>query len=279
MTGKERRLSRIVERDGKTVIVPIDDSLIFGPFAGLHKIADKINQIISANPNAILAHSGVFKNDICNNEIGRIINLSASTTNNKHTQKHIISNIENMIRYDAYCIAVHVNLSSKYEGDMLFDLGKTISEAEKYSIPVMAIIYPRTENKEGEDYNYLDVKDSNNKKYTDLLCHCVRVAKDMGVDIIKTHYAGNPQAFTKVVEAAYPIPVVVAGGEIQDAKEMLNITENAIKCGGKGISFGRNIFSRKDSTSIIKAITAIVHDGYSAEEAYTKFNPSNELEE
>ena len=279
MIGKERRLSRIMDRDTKTVIVPIDNSLISGPFAGLHKIEDKVNQIITASPNAILAHVGVFKNDVKNSAIGRIINLSASTTNNNQTLKRIISTFDNMIRYDADCIAVHINISSKYEAEMLSDLGKTIAEAEKYSIPVMAIIYPRTEDKDSTAYDYLDIKVSDNKKYTDLLCHCVRIAKDMGVDIIKTHYAGNPQAFTKVIEAAHPIPVVIAGGKIQDAKELLNITEDAIKCGGKGTSFGRNIFSRKDTVAIIKAITAIVHDGYSATEAYTKFNPSNELDE
>jgi len=279
MIGKERRLSRIMGRDTKTVIVPVDDSLISGPFAGLHKIGDKVNQIITASPNAILAHSGVFKNDIQNSAIGRIINLSASTTNNNQTLKRIISTFENMIRYDADCVAVHINISSKYESEMLFDLGKTIAEAEKYSIPVMAIIYPRTEDKDSAVYNYLDIKESDNKKYADLLCHCVRIAKDMGADIIKTHYAGNPQAFTRVIEAAYPIPVVIAGGKIQDAKEMLKITEESIRCGGKGTSFGRNIFSRKDTISMIKAITAIVHDDYSVEEAYTKFNPSDELDE
>jgi len=36
--GKIRRLSRVFREDQKTVIVPVDDSFIFGPVAGLHNI-------------------------------------------------------------------------------------------------------------------------------------------------------------------------------------------------------------------------------------------------
>jgi len=275
MNGKQRRLSRIFGKDEKTVIVPVDDSLIFGPFAGLHDINQKISNILEGNPDAILAHRGTFINDIPINSVGRIINVSASTTNSFHTRKVLISTVEQLLAQDADCVAVHINVTSKFEADMLYDFGRIVLEAEKYALPVMAIVYPRKENADGADENYINLKKSNNQEYVRLLCHCVRIARDMGASLIKTQYSGNSESFIQVVEAAHPIPIVIAGGMFQEAKYMLKICEDAMKCGCKGISYGRNVFSRHDAAMMIEAISAIVHKNLTAELAYMKFSPSD----
>jgi len=276
--GKSRRMSRIFREDQKTVIVPVDDSLIFGPTAGLHNIQNKISNILDGNPDAILAHSGVFKNDHISNDVGRIINLSTSTTNNRHTQKVVATTIEAALLYDADCLAVHVNLSSTYEQEMLVALGKIVAEAEKIALPVMAIVYPRKESESGKDDNYENVKNSDMESYTKLLCHCVRVARDLGADFVKTQYSGSSDSFKKVVEAACPIPIVIAGGEFRDSLEMLHIAEDALKAGCKGVSFGRNVFSRADSAVMINAISDIVHNSATAQSAFLKYQPSNNRE-
>ena len=273
MTGKSRKLSRVFRGDGNTIVVPVDDSLIFGPFAGLHNIKSKINDIAAGNPDAILAHFGTFcfDVDISMNSIGRIINISASTVNSNHTKKIIISSLDRAIRYDADCVAVHLNISSKFESEMLFDFGKIVSDAEVLGLPVMAIVYPRCESSDGSDNNYTKLKESSINDYARLVCHCVRIARDLGADIIKTQYTGCPETFIKVVEAASPVPVIIAGGELVDIKDILQVAESAIRCGGKGVSFGRNIFSRTDSTSTIKCVASIVHEGYTSKNAFNKY--------
>lgn len=278
MDGKTRRLSRIFNSDGRTIIVPVDDSLIFGPFNGLHNMKDKLKNIIDGQPDAILAHQGIFNNDIEINSIGRIMNVSASTVNSKHTKKVIVSSVEQSIRMDADCIAVHINVTSKYEAQMLSDLGRIIAEAERYGIPVLVIAYPRKENQDGLDDNYDDLKKCHIEDYTRILCHCVRIAKDMGASIIKTQYSGDGESFGKVVESASPIPIVIAGGQYQEAQKMLVIAEDAIKCGCKGISYGRNIFSRIDSQKMIQALHDIVHRNQTAKVVYSKYMPLDERE-
>lgn len=278
MDGKIRRLSRIFNSDGRTIIVPVDDSLIFGPFDGLHDMKNKIRNIIDGRPDAILAHQGVFLNDMEMNSTGRIINISASTVNSKHTRKVIVSSVEQSLRMDADCIAVHINVTSKYEAQMLSDLGNIIAEAERYGMPVLSIVYPRKEKQNGEDDNYDDLKENHIVDYTKLLCHCVRMAKDMGASIIKTQYSGDEESFAKVVEAAFPIPIVIAGGKYQKAQNMLTITEEAIRCGCKGISFGRNVFSRTDSKKMLHAIHDIVHKNQTAIATYSKYMPLDERE-
>lgn len=277
--GKSRRLSRIFGPDGKTLIVPVDDSLIFGPFSGLHDINNKARAIIQGKPNAILGYPGFFANNENSNSVGRIINITASTVNSMHTKKSVISSVENMIRYDADSIAFHINITSKFESNMLADFGMLVSEAEKFSIPVTAIIYPRKELENGADDNYQTMKTSNIEEYTKLLCHGVRIAKDLGASIIKTHYPGKVDCFEKVIEAAYPIPVVISGGEFREAKLLLKETEDVIKCGGKGVCFGRNIFSRIDSKIMVEALFSIIHDNYTADDAFLRFSPNDRQED
>ena len=230
------------------------------------------------NPDAILTYRGTLRENIINNNIGRIINLSASTVNNSHTRKVLVSKVEDALYYDADCIASHINLTSKYEHEMLSQFGNIVTNCTRYSLPVLAIIYPRGENIDKSDNNYTDLKLNNPEKYANLLCHCVRVAKELGADIIKTHYTGIPDTFVRVIDAARPVPVIIAGGEFIDAKEVLLMAENALKCGCKGISFGRNVFSRKFSKNMVNALSDIVHNNITASNAFNSYYLSNERE-
>ena len=85
--GKERRLSRVFDREtGRTVIVPIDDSLIFGPTGGLANLGEKIEQVVSGAPNAILTFKGTARNysGLLSN-VATVVNLTASTKRSHHT--------------------------------------------------------------------------------------------------------------------------------------------------------------------------------------------------
>ena len=160
MNGKEKRLSQIFShKTGKSLIVPVDDSLIFGPFAGLLNIDEKLNSINAGNPNAILAFKGTYKNHGTTiMDCGWICNLSISTINSLHTNKVINESIIDALFIGADCVAVHSNITSKYESDMLLHLNKIVAESESYGMPVLSIVYPRTENSNGTDNNYLLMK-------------------------------------------------------------------------------------------------------------------------
>lgn len=279
MNGKTRKLSRIFCEDGNTIIVPVDDSLISGPFNGLQNTQLKLKKIMEAQPDAILAHTGIFKNHIIGSNVGRIINVSVSTVLGQHTHKVLSSTVNSALFYDADSVAAHINISSKYESQMLKDFGQLVAEAQIYNLPVTAIIYPRREQLDGTDDNYEELKESDCEKYSRLICHCVRVARDLGADIIKTQYTGNRESFAKVISAAAPIPVVIAGGEFVNAYKILQMAEDVIACGGKGVSFGRNIFSRKDSKKMIESISSIIHDGKDAQTAYSLYMPADDRED
>lgn len=255
--GKKRRMARLAP-NGKMVIVPIDDSLIFGPKNGLLDIESTIEQIVKSEPNALLGFQrGLELVSDKNILMPFIFNLTASTVLSQHTKKSTIASVEFALKNGADCVACHVNFSSLYENEMIHNFAMISQECDKLGMPLLAIAYPRGE-KDGQDYNYEDLKNENVDAYADLVAHAVRVSAELGADIIKTNYTGTRESFKKVIVAASGKPVIIAGGAKVPAKESLRNAADAMKAGASGISYGRNVFNADDIETYITAIKHIV---------------------
>ena len=266
--GKLRRLRRLFHREGsRIVLVPLDDSLISGPQMGLEFLGAKLEKILRASPDAIMGFPGLFRNhgDLLAN-IPAILNITASTSRSHHTRKTLVGTVMQALRLGVEAIAVHVNISSRFEPEMLAILGSVASEADNSGLPLMAIMYPRTEGADKDD-NYTELRKENPKQYAGLVAHAARVGVELGADIIKTQYTGDPESFHSVVEACLPIPVIIAGGPALPMESMLQMAFGSIRAGGSGVSFGRNVFSRVHPVAYIDALKSIVHDNMTPTEA------------
>ncbi len=255
--GKRRRLFRILGDTGKCIIVPLDDNLISSNNIGLCDLKSKLHSIECATPNGVLCYLGTA-GLVRNFDIPIIVNISASTIQSKHTRKTLISSVEHAAKMDAAAVAVHINISSEYETEMLNNLGYVSEKCNEWGIPLIVIIYPRKEGDNNTDDNYEMLKKCNPEAYTDLVCHCVRVAFELGADIVKTKYTGSVDSFTEVVKAASGKPVLIAGGNMKDEESLLCMVRDAMKAGASGVSIGRNVFNRVDTESIISKIYNIV---------------------
>lgn len=269
--GKQRRLDRLFE-DGKTIIVPVDDSLIFGPKDGLFDLSKAIDTILKGSPNVLLG----FKHDIehitsAGSKIPFIYNVTASTVLNAHTKKVLIASVENALVAGMDCVAAHINFSSQYENEMLHNFSLIANECDRLGVPLLAIAYPRSE-RGGKDYNYEDIKVNNIVAYTELVSHCTRAVTELGADIVKTHYTGNTESFRSVITAACGKPVIIAGGPRVAVEVALENAKGAIEAGGAGISYGRNVFSNPNCDVMIQTIKKIVFKGYSVEQAMLFYN-------
>ena len=143
--GKSRRLRRLFSATSqRSIIVPLDDGLIFGPFNGLQNLDNITAELKGSAANAVLAFPGTFRaqaDDL--QELGWIVNLTASTIQSAHTRKILVGTAEQAVRASADAIAVHVNITDEHQGDMLRNLGQMIRECEQFQLPVVAIMYPR----------------------------------------------------------------------------------------------------------------------------------------
>jgi DhnA family fructose-bisphosphate aldolase class Ia len=259
--GKRRRLGRLLQK-GKLLIVPVDDSLIAGPYEGLSNMTKTIKDIEASVPSAILGFKGSLST-IQSTEIPLILNLTASTIMGTHVSKAITGSVKEAICMGADCVAVHINYTSDNENQMMHYLAQIATEADQFGIPVLAISYPR-KCVDGEDYNYHNISE---KEYTDLICHCTRVSVELGADIIKTQYTGSCSSFNKVVEAAMGRPVIIAGGPLVEVEEAYEMARAVIDAGGAGISYGRNVYNQKNIKAFISGIKAIIYDDANVENA------------
>jgi fructose-bisphosphate aldolase/2-amino-3,7-dideoxy-D-threo-hept-6-ulosonate synthase len=140
------------------------------------------------------------------------------------------------------------------ESEMLADMGSIADECEEFSIPLLAMMYPRGPN----------IKDSND---VEVIKHVSRLGAELGADVIKTNYTGSPETFREVVQSC-PVPVVIAGGPKQKTVEgILKMVYDSIQAGGAGVSIGRNTFQHKNPTLMARSLSAIVHKGATVEDS------------
>ena len=103
-------------------------------------------------------------------------------------------------------------------------------------------------------------------RYLGLAC---RIAAEIGAHIVKTYYC--KEDFDKVVEGC-PVPIVIAGGKKIPELEALQMCQDAISKGAAGVDMGRNIFQSEKPVAMIKAVRAVVHEKFTAKEAYEIFS-------
>ena len=258
MIGKKIRLERIINRHtGRTVIAPMDHGVSNGPMKGIIDIDKTVESISQGGADAILMHKGIVEQGHrgYGKDIGLIVHLSASTSLAPNpNNKVIVTSVEKAIQLGADAVSVHVNLGSETESEMLQELGEISETCSYWGIPLLAMMYPRGQKVENEH----DVE---------LVKHAARVGSELGVDIVKTNYTGDPDSFKEVVEGAL-VPVVIAGGpKVDTDEELLQMVKDSIEVGGAGVAFGRNLFQAENPGKITKAISEVVHNDLEVYEA------------
>lgn len=256
-TGKSIRLERIFDRKThNTIIIPMDHGVGAGPIKGLVDLADMVDKVAEGGANAVLGHMGLPKHGHrgYGRDVGLIIHLSASTSLGPDpNHKVLVTSVEEAIKVGADGVSVHINLGSDDEAEMLKGLGATARKCDEWGIPLLAMMYPRGPR----------VASEHNVEY---VRHAARTGAELGADIIKTNYTGDPDSFKQVVEGC-PVPVVVAGGpKMETELDLLRMVYDSIHAGGRGVAIGRNVFQADDPAALVAKISRIVHQGYTVDE-------------
>jgi len=253
-SGKTRRLRRIMQQDNRTVIVPMDHGVTVGPIQGIINMQQITNKLVKGKVDAILVHKGIAKR-IDVGSAGLIVMLSGMSNLSPNINGKVqVCSVQEAIRIGADAVSVHVNVGAQDEDKMLQNLGKVSDECDIYGIPLLAMMYPRGPKIQ-------------NEHAPDVVAHAARIGAELGADIIKANYTGSIETFKTVTESC-PVPVVIAGGpKCKTLEEILQTTTDSMKAGAAGLSIGRNVFQCDNSTLIVKALSAIVHENASVEKA------------
>jgi fructose-bisphosphate aldolase/2-amino-3,7-dideoxy-D-threo-hept-6-ulosonate synthase len=257
MRGKDIRLERIMNRNTrKTIIVPMDHGVTNGPIDGLIDLGNAVDLVAEGGANAVLGHMGLalYGHRKTGRDIGLILHLSASTSIGPDpNEKVLINTVQNALKMGADAVSMHVNIGADSEAVMLSDLGKIAVDCMEWGMPLLAMMYPRG-RKITDEHGVEQVK------------LAARVAAELGADIVKTVYTGDPDSFREVTRGC-PVPVVVAGGQKTDDRSTLELIEGAMEGGAAGLSIGRNAFQHRNPAQFVHAAAMIVHERSSVDEA------------
>ncbi|MGQ0772225.1 MAG: 2-amino-3,7-dideoxy-D-threo-hept-6-ulosonate synthase [Nitrososphaerota archaeon] len=253
VTGLQIRMDRIL-RKGKMLCIPMDHGISNGPIEGLENPSEIIQKCETRGLTSVIINKGILKSLPRPTRIGVLVHFSASTSlSMSPNRKMLTGTVEEALRLGADGVSLHINVGGKEEPEMLEQLGMIADECHKWNMPLLAMMYPRGEN----------IK---NPHDPEIVGHVARIGAELGADIVKTLYTGDVDSFTKIVKSI-PVPVVIAGGpKAKTDADVLKMTEDAMKAGAKGVTYGRNIFAHKNPDKMVEALAGIIFRKESAKE-------------
>ncbi|MBA4459494.1 MAG: 3-hydroxy-5-phosphonooxypentane-2,4-dione thiolase, partial [Nitrosopumilaceae archaeon] len=252
--GLKNRLAKIIKpQNNRALMLAVDHGYFLGPTEKLENAKKTITPLLKYCDSLMLTR-GVQRTSVdANTSVPMVLRVSggASIIGEDLSQEQITVTMEEAIRLNVSAIAMSMFVGSKYENQTIINLGKLVSEANRYGIPVLAVTAVGKEL--GKDARYLS-----------LAC---RIAAEQGAHIVKTYYCDN---FKKVVEAC-PVPIIVAGGKKIPERDAMQLTYNAIKAGAVGVDMGRNIWQSENPVPMIRAVRAIVHQNATVDQAFKMY--------
>lgn len=267
------RLNRLFSQ-GKCLDVAIDHGIANEPdfLTGLENIADVMKNLIAARPDAIQVNYG--QTDLLQQHSGDkpALVMRADVGNAYNQTRHremwaVLHNPEEPIlaalQMDA--AAVVVNLYLIPDEPAIFrmcieNIGRLRHACERYGMPLM--IEPLVMAPAGQGAAYGSLGD------VEKMVPLVRLARELGADIIKADPTDNPAEFYRVVEAAR-CPTLVRGGGKGEIGAVLQKSAALMAQGASGMVYGRNVYQHENPARVVKALMAIIHQGVSGEEALT----------
>jgi DhnA family fructose-bisphosphate aldolase class Ia len=260
MTGAKsnHRLNHIFREDGKTLIVAMDHSSLFGAMDGLEKPGEVIRKVRSGGADAILTTYGVSKQFVREiGGMGLILRMDGglSALAQERGPLHLIYEVQDALRLGADAVGTMGMPGSRFEAQMLPYLSELIGQCAEWNMPVMAEMLPGGFENPKEFWTPKNIGDA------------CRIGAELGVDFIKTTYTGDVDSFAKIVEQVY-VPIVVLGGtKSDDPRDLLEPIHGAMQAGACGVACGRNIYQSEDPAKMVQAIAAIIHGGATVDAA------------
>ena len=271
--SKKVRLNRLM-KNGRCLDVAIDHGVCNEPsfMVGLEDVQSVVNTLVDAGPDAIQMNYG--QSDLLQelpgeNRPALVMRVDMGNPYNKERHRSMWAVMQNesdpilpALRMDAACIVVNLFMLPD-EPDLFRQCVKNISklgnDCEKYGMPLM--IEPLVMQPNSARGGYL--VDGDTEKVTTL----VRLAREMGADIIKADPTDNPDDFHHVVQAAR-CPVLVRGGGKADLRTVFDNSAALMAQGAHGMVYGRNIYQHDNPKAVVAALMAMIHDGADGQAAW-----------
>lgn len=248
--GMQNRLSRIFRPStGRTVMLAIDHGYFQGPTTGLERVDVSILPLVPF-ADALMCTRGILRSIVPPSSTTPVV-LRASggpSILKDLSNEQIAVDIDDAVRLNVAAMAVQVFVGGEFETQSVHNMTRLVDLGLKYGVPVMGVTAVGKEL-------------TRDARYLRLAC---RICAELGAQFVKTYYVS--EGF-ETVTSSCPVPIVMAGGKKLPELDALTTAYRAVQEGASGVDMGRNIFQSDNPVGMIQAVSKIVHEGLTPQQA------------
>ncbi len=262
MLGKEVRMRRLVNpKSNKMMAITVDHAISRGiaPMTGIQPIQNAIDRIIAGHPDAMTMTKGIAERCMYQHAGEVSLLLKCSSYAPVHpTRDAVFGSVDEAVRMGADAVSVGAMTLGDFQDVQFEEIGRIAEECMVKGMPLVAHIYPKGEHVPAD-----------RRTSWENIAYCCRSACELGVDIVKTTYTGDPDSMAKVISCVpSSFRVVIQGGDAcRTLEDYLQMTRDAMDCGVGGVTMGRFVWDYKDVTALVVTLRYMIHEGYSVKEA------------
>jgi DhnA family fructose-bisphosphate aldolase class Ia len=267
------RLNRLFNPDsGRALDVAVDHGFFGEPsfITGIEDMDSVVATLVHANPDAIqltLGQARLLQRIPGKMKPSLVLRTDVANVYGNPLDSHIFSHhvpnaIEEAVRLDA--VAVCANLMDlpgrpEIREANIRSIMALREQATKWGMPLMIEPLVMQDNTQAGGY----MVNGDTQKIVTL----VRQARELGADLIKADPTDDISDYSRVIQVAGDIPVLVRGGGRVDDRTLIERTIAVLDQGARGIVYGRNVVQHEKPAGITAALMAVLHRDASADEA------------
>ncbi len=251
--GKTYRMGRIFGADGRTLVLPLDHGTMLGRVSGLEDPLAAIRRFISFRCDGFLLGPGVTARSASlfagRGAPARILTLDSYWKGREVGVSSMIATAQRAaaLGVDGVKMLMPWNVGASERAAVVALLAALVEAADPLGLPVMAepIAYEAPRGPEAVSVE----------------ADGCRVAVELGVDIVKVAYPGDPGTFGEWC-AELHVPVVVLGGPGGEGSgEIVSEVAQAMAAGASGAIVGRRVWQRppEEAERVLEELHAVVH--------------------
>lgn len=263
-TGKKIRMGRLFNpASQRSLVVAYSHGVLMGASAGMRTLPDMRERLDAMRrANGLMITPGMVKyledQFVGKDRPSLVIHMdwqSYSRTTLPYEEGAVIemATVEDLLRAGADALMTYLYVGHRDPEKEKLEIERNARLARACDqLGMVLIIEPRSAREKYEPGDKTDVE---------VMSFYCRLSAEIGADIVKCIYPGDPAKMQQIIEEC-PTPVLVAGGAKRESlKDAFEMAEGCIRAGAAGLMFGRNIYQSDDPRATLDAFLSIVHDG------------------
>lgn len=242
-----------IEKNGKIFMLAYDQGLEHGPSQDFNnKNVDPafiLDLAVEGGASCIALQYGIaerFYTEEYKSKIPLILKLNGKTKlNSGNYLAADISTVEDAVNLGAVGIGYTINPGQKDEHIGFEKFAKIRHEAEKAGLITVLWAYARGP----------EISDQHSK---DVVAYAVRAGAELGADVLKVKYTGDPESFAWAVKSAAGAKVIASGTD-NFGEDYIADIEKMLTSGAHGIAVGRRVWQHENAIELSKKLAEVIY--------------------